>query len=537
AGRPTAARGRGGGVAAPHHLASRAGIEVLSAGGSAVDAAIAANAVLTVVDPSAAGLGGDAFWLVWSPRDGRVVGLNGSGRSGSLTPLAGREGTLMERVGPATVTVPGAVRSWLDAHRRFGRLPTERLLAPAISAAQDGFPASPTFVDDIEWMHRAATGSAHGSVLDGLLRRHGRPWRPSEIVRLPRLAATLDRLATAGLADFYEGQIAADLERYFRSISAPIAAGDLTRHTSLWCEPVSATYRGVELVTTPPNSSGVTALEILSILGETEPPAPDEVDTVGWWHRGIEAAKLALADRDAVLTDPDDLDPTRVASLLSREVARDRARRIAPYADLDGLPVRALVGGTAVIVTADADGSIAVLIQSVASRFGALLADPVTGVHLHNRGSAFSTDPAHPNALRPGARVASSLIPLMVLRNGRPWVALATMGGDSQAQLDAQVVSRLVDGRQSPESALAAPRWYAVAEEEAGPTRRVRCEPHTPASLLDGLAGLGHQIESTSAQRPWTGRMQCLAVEADGTLLACTDPRSLDGAPAVALPS
>lgn len=531
-------RGRGGAVSSPHHLASRAGVDALRQGGTAVDAAIAANAVLAVVDPSACGLAGDAFWLIWNARERRLYGLNGSGRSGSLASLDGvpAGATHMERRGAAAVTVPGAVRSWQDAHARFGRLPTSSLLAEAVTLASEGFVASNTFASEVEWMHQSTLSVAYDAGLSALYRPGGVALRPGEKVRLPALAATLARLAEQGLDDFYHGETKDRLARFLSSSGSSIVAGDLEDHQSIWCEPISQTYRDVEVFSTPANSSGMVALDILGILDRLPAASSEEADAAPWWHRVIESVKLALADRDSVLCDPASFDRGAFERLMSAGDMARKASLITDTAKLDGAAVRALVGGTVVVCAVDAEGSMVTLIESVAGRFGALLADPATGLHLNNRGSAFALDPRHPNALAPRKRVASSLMPTMAMRNGQPWLALASMGGDSQPQLVAQLICRLVDGRQPLAEAMRAPRWYAMAEEVAAPIRRIRFERHARRDLVEQLASRGHEIEFNLDERPWTGRMQAIEIDrATNTLVAATDPRSADGAPAVVL--
>jgi gamma-glutamyltranspeptidase/glutathione hydrolase len=310
-------RGGHGAVVAPHHLATAAGLGVLRAGGHAVDAAIATNAVLGVVLPSACGIGGDAFWLIWDEASGRQTALNGSGRAPAAADpgrlRAGGLETLPYR-GPQAITVPGAVRSWGDAHARHGRLSRGDVLGPAIELAAGGFPAWDGFIAAVEnAMEWAVDALGPGSGLEQVYRPHGRPWQPGEIVRLPALAATLRRLADDGFDAFYEGDLAQRRAAGLGAVGSLITANDLHEHRSTWTEPIATEYRGVRVTTHPPNSSGIVALELLNTLAAFEPPAAPAFGAAGvadarWVHLGIEAAKLAMADRDRWLTDPEFLD-------------------------------------------------------------------------------------------------------------------------------------------------------------------------------------------------------------------------------------
>ncbi|HTC85541.1 MAG TPA: gamma-glutamyltransferase, partial [Candidatus Acidoferrum sp.] len=310
------ARGRRGAVVAPHHLATTAGLGILAAGGSAVDAAIATNAVLAVVMPNGCGIGGDAFWLIWDEAASVQTALNGSGRApaaadASIWRAAGRRALPLR--GPSTITTPGAVRSWGEAHRRHGRLTRDAILAPAIELARDGFPAWDGYVDAVEVTAVALAASTdlpdRGAAWASVHRAAGRPWRPGEVVRLPALARTLERLADAGFDDLYDGELADRQAAGLRAAGSPITTTDLRAQGATWETPIGVDYRGTRVTTHPPNSSGVTALQILRLLERFEPPPAGAfgaagVDETRWVHLGLEAAKLATADRDAFVADP-----------------------------------------------------------------------------------------------------------------------------------------------------------------------------------------------------------------------------------------
>ena len=540
-------RGSHGAIVAPHHLATAAGLGVLRAGGSAVDAAIATNAVLAVVVPQSCGVGGDAFWLIWDAATKRQVALNGSGRSASAIDAARLRADGHARVpfrGPLSITVPGAVRSWGDAHARFGRLTRDEVLAPAIELARDGFAASDEFVDDVESMALVARTTPGAEGFEGVFRSLGRAWRPGDRVRLPALASTFETLARDGFDAFYDGDIGERQARTLDAVGSPITLQDLRSHTSTWGEPIAGDYRGVRVTTHPPNSSGVVALEILGILSRFEPPPPSAfgprgVEEARWIHLGLEASKLALADRDRYLTDPEAvdvpvdelLDPARLADLAGR-IRLDRAAEPAPATNPPG-------GGTIYLGVVDADGNAVSLIESNWAGFGSGVVDPQTGIHYHNRGSYFSLQPDHANVLAPRKRTLHTLLPGMLFRAGQPdpWIVVGSMGGDAQPQVHAQFVSAVVDGGVDVATAVAAPRWYVQPRELLTPPIDVSLEPRHAPGIAETLRDLGHQLVPTAAFDSNVGHEHAIELidggpAAGGTLAAATDPRS-DGLPAV----
>ncbi len=534
------ARGTHGAVVAPHHLASEAGLAILRAGGSAVDAAIAANAVLAVVMGNACGIGGDAFWLVWDAAEARQVALNGSGRSSARVDAAALRRAGLERLpmrGGATITVPGAVRSWGDAHDRFGRLPRATLLASAIELARDGFAAWDGFISAVESAARVlAPALGSDAAWFPIYRPHGRPWRPGERVRLPALAATLERIADLGWDEFYGGETAEHQARALARAGCAIDLADLAAHTSTWTEPIGVDYRGVRVTSHPPNSSGFVALEILSVLERLEPPRANAFESgagadLRWTHLGIEASKLAMADRDAYLTDPD-VQAAPLERLLSATYATELAARIDPARA--ARPPAARVprgGGTIWLGVVDRDGNAVSLIESNYMGFGSGVVDPATGIAYQNRGSFFSLDPDHPNVLAASKRTLHTLMPGMLFRGGRPWIVVGSMGGDAQPQIHAQAVSALVDGSVDVADAVGMPRWFVEPAEHFAPPDAVRVEPRFAPGLIEGLGALGHDVSVTDPFAEVLGH--CHAIEIvdggpgdGGTLAAATDPRS-----------
>ena len=549
------ARGRRGAVVAPHHLATEAGLSILRAGGHAVDAAIATNAVLATVMPSSCGIGGDAFWLIWDAPAREQVALNGSGRApAGADPASLRQrglATLPLR-GPLAVTIPGAVRSWGDAHARYGRLPREAVLGPAMELAAGGFPAYEGLVQAVERTvpQLAAQDGLLASGFAAHFRPAGRPWEPGEIVRRPALAATLGRLADEGFDAFYDGDLGERQARFLAGAGGSHAAADFRGHTSTWTAPISTTYRGVRVTSHPPNSSGLVALELLNILEAAGVPpegtfGPDvegsgaAIGDARWIHLAIEAAKLAIADRDAHLTDPEfhDIPVARLldkgyAAELAARIDRGRASRPAASTNPPG-------GGTIYLAVVDGEGNAVSLIESNYLGFGSGVVDPETGIHYQNRGSYFSLDPGHVNVLAPGKRTLHTLLPGMLFRDpAEPWIVAGSMGGDAQPQIHAQLVSCLVDGGLDIRSAVSAPRWNVESARHFEPPTTLRIEPRFPTGVLEALTAMGHDVQ---AGLPFDGNLgHEHAIElvgggpsaAEGSVAAATDPRSA-GLPAV----
>ena len=533
-------RGARGAVVAPHHLATSAGLAVLAAGGHAVDAAIATNAVLGVVMPNGCGIGGDAFWLVWDEAAGEQVALNGSGRAPLGINPDGLRAAGLDRMplrGPLPITIPGVVRSWADVHRRWGRLSRSVILAAAIEHAEAGFPAWDQLIGAVEGTNASIGTEPWTAGFREVWRPQGRPWRPGEMIRLPALAATLRTLADEGFDEYYEGALADRIAAGLAAAGGTHTAADLRAHHSDWATPLSTTYRGVRVTTHPPNSSGLLALEILNVLGQFTPSAGARFSGRGWtdaaWpHLWLEAAKLVYADRDATLADPAFRD-VPVDWLLSPDHARELAARISPRrANPAPTPVRTLVGGTIYLAVVDADGNAVSLIQSNAAGFGSGVVDPVTGIHYQDRGASFSLDAAHPNALEPGRRTAHTLLPGMLFREGetRPWIIAGSMGGDIQPQIHVQLVSALVDGGADIATAVAAPRITVEPDGWTAPPTRVLVDGDLAHGVEVGLRELGHGITRVGFDGGLGHEHAIELVDGGpatgGTLAAIADPRS-----------
>jgi gamma-glutamyltranspeptidase/glutathione hydrolase len=522
-------RGLRGAVASPNYLASEAGLAILRAGGSAVDAAIATNAALSVVSAHSCGLGGDAFWLIWD--GGRVHALNGSGEAaaGASIDAAAADGlTEMPFRGPWTVIVPGAIHSWGEAHARFGRLPWPALLEPAIELAT-GFAATAEWRRIIE---RAAEVFGADSDWARTFRPHGRPWRVGDAVTLPALAATLNRIASEGPQAAYGGPVGRQSAGYLESRGSPLRHADFVAHESEWAEPISIGYRGLTSVTHPPNSSGVTALQMVGILDRFEPPPAAAFDAghadARWVHLGLEAARVATAERFARLTDPHHMPPTAVAEMLDPAHLDGLAATIDP--DRAGGPLPAADDGdTVFMTTADGDGNVVSLIESNFNGFGSGLVDPQTGISFQNRGRWFRLEPGHANALAPRKRTAHTLTPGMLLRDGRPWIAHGSMGGEIQPLVFAQFVSAVVDGGLDIAAAVAGPRWITGLQPDGRSTVQARLESRFTAEVSEGVRRRGHEVELVDPFSSLVGHEQAIEiVEVDGvrSLAAASDPRS-----------
>ncbi len=494
--------GEHGMVCAAQPLAVQAGIDILKAGGSAVDAAIAVNACLGLMEPTANGVGGDLFAIVWDPRDGKLHGLNACGRSPlALTAdkvPAEPDGTI-PLYSPYSWTVPGAVDGWAQLHAKFGRLPLARVLAPAIGYAADGFPVSPVIASDWE------RGSRRFKDFPGFAEVFlpgGRAPREGEVFRNPALARTLQLVADGGADAYYRGPIAAELVRYSQANGGFFAAGDFARHTSEWCEPVSTSYRGYDVWELPPPGQGIAALQLLNILETFDLKAMGR-DSADFWHVFTEAKKLVFADRARYYADPE-FAAVPVAELLGKDYARARAALIDPRQAAQrvepGDPPALNRKETTFLCTADADGMMVALIQSNYTGFGSGYVIPSLGFCLQDRGNLFDLQPGRPNSLEPGKRPFHTIIPAFVTKDGKPLMAFGLMGGDMQPQGHAQVIVNLVDFGMNLQEAGDAIRFHHTGSAEPTGTGMtdggvLHIEAGLPAAVLEELKERGHRLE------------------------------------------
>ena len=514
---------RRGMVCASVPLAAAAGVELLRRGGNAVDAALAAAAALCVAEPMQTGLGGDAFALLWSAREGRLFGLNGSGRAPAAATLEAYRARGCERMPPhgvLSVTVPGALHAWESLSRRFGSLPLGQVLEPALRAAMDGFAVSELVAH--YWYLLHAGGALRNEAARTTFAPGGRTPAAGSWLRRPDLARTLRAVAEGGAAAFYQGPLAEAIVDAVRGEGGLLSHDDLASHASSWVDPLQTTYRGVTVAELPPNGQGVTALLALRLL-ESFDPAQAPPDSALDWHRKIEAVKLAFAERDAHVADPEHV-AVPIERMLHPVYARERARRIGERAQGDlvsGIPR----GDTTYVCAADAEGNLVSLIQSLFGGFGSGIACGETGILLQNRGAGFRLDPGHPNALAPRKRPLHTILPGMLLRGDVPWMAFGIMGGDVQPQAHLAFVSNLVDFGLNPQEALdrARFRWLSGTQVEIEtPDAQVR----EGGRLEAALAARGHTVlRPAGVMADRFGGGQAVAREVDGTLIGASDRR------------
>jgi gamma-glutamyltranspeptidase / glutathione hydrolase len=505
-------------VATPHPLATAAGIEALRAGGTAVDAAVAANAMLAVVYCNACGLGGDAFALVWDPADGRLHGFNGSGRSPAALTIekvraAGHE-TMPQR-GPLTIDVPGAVDAWVQLLDRFGRRSLADALEPAARTAEDGY--------ELTAITSRAIQASLPSFDEAALAVFGSAGGPGDRLRQPLLAATLRALADGGREAYYGGRIGEQIARAIQAAGGVMTADDIAAHRGEWVEPISTTYGGVEVATIPPNSQGITALMALNVLSTLDWPMDSPIARL---HARIEAIKVAWSERDRCVADPDRslADPS---VLLSPEHAEWLVSRMSPDETHRFTPTNPPGGGTVYLCAADGDGMMVSLIESNYMGFGSGIMGGSTGIMLQNRGAYFSLDPSHPNALAPSSRTLHTLMPGMLLRDGRAEVALGAMGGDGQPQTMVQLVTGLLDDGLDPQAVVDRPRWVVSTEGAGQPLGPVSLEADGwDEAAADELRALGHEVTLIAPRTPATGWAQVIRRGPDGMYEGGADPRA-----------
>jgi gamma-glutamyltranspeptidase / glutathione hydrolase len=503
-----------GAAATSHTLATQAALDMLKRGGSALDAAIAANAVLGLVEPTGAGLGGDLFALVWDPAEKKLFAYNGSGRSPRGLSLemarsrAGENGYL-PRFGAVAASVPGCADGWFALHGRFGRLPMAELLAPAIGYARDGFILTPLIA--AYWRQAMRTVLSLGEKASveetanarATFTRDGQAPRAGERWVNPDLARTYDVLARGGRDAFYEGEIASVLDAYMRRIGA----GDLGRHHGEWVKPLSTTYRGHEVWQSPPNTQGFTVLQMLNLIEGFDLAAmgPGSADAL---HVMIEAKKLAFADRARHLADPA-ANPAPLEALVSKAYAAERRDLIAM--DRAAMTVEAGApsghGDTVYLTTADADGMMVSLIQSNYFIMGCGLVPDGLGFMLQNRGALFSLRDGHANLYAPGKRPLHTIIPGFVTRDGAPWLSYGVMGGAMQPQGHVQVLANLIDFGMNPQEAGDFARWqhYGAGtpdDPDLEPGGEISLESGIAPEVVEDLRQRGHRI---TPSRPLSG--------------------------------
>jgi gamma-glutamyltranspeptidase / glutathione hydrolase len=519
---------RNGIIAASQPLASAAGLRVLQQGGNAIDAAVTAAAVLAVVEPTMNGVGGDLFAIVYDPKTKQARGLNASGRAPSAaTPAEFKARNLAEIPdrGVLSVSVPGIVDGWHELLSKHGTFTLARALEPAITYAREGFAVSEIIA--AQWKAQENTLSkdpaAAATFLPG-----GRAPAAGDIFRNPSLAATLETIARGGRDAFYRGPLAKAIGADMRQRNGLLTDADLAAHRSDWVTPISTTYRGHEVLELPPNTQGITALEMLNIL-EGFALKPLRHNSAEYLHLLVEAKRIAFADRAAWLADFESVPPAVLERLLSKEYAAERRREIDTKRTADSyrpltfgsvVPAehepRAGYGDTIYLTAADREGNVVSLIQSIFDSFGAGIVAGETGIALHNRGSLFSLQAGHPNVLAPGKRPLHTLVPAMVMKDNRPWLSFGVMGGDMQPQGHVQVLLNLIE--------------FGMNIQEAGEAARFR---HSDAGLAvesaigtdarGGLEKRGHKVITRDGV--FGGFQGILIDPRTGVMMGGSDPR------------
>lgn len=532
AGLPFASRSeviaRHGMAATSQPLATQVALDVLKAGGSAVDAALAANAALGLMEPTGCGPGGDLFAMVWDAAANELTGLNASGRSPrALTRerLAALGVSQLPALGPLPVSVPGAVDGWCELHGRYGRLPLADVLAPAIRYAREGFPVSERIAFD--WSSDAAARGGFPGYADTYLPAGRAPAR-GELFRNAGLADTYEAIAAGGRAAFYEGDIARRIAAWMEEHGGWLRYEDLAGHRSEWVRPVCARYRGYQVCELPPNGQGIAVLQMLRLL-ESYDLAGLGPGSTEYLHLFVETKKLVYEDRAACYADPA-FHAAPIDRLVSDSYADERRRLIDPARAAERCPAGSALeeGETVYLATADRAGNMVSLIQSNYMGTGSGMVPPGLGFGLQNRGLLFSLDPEHPNALEPGKRPFHTIIPGFVLKDGRPWLSFGVMGGSMQPQGQVQVLVNLID--------------FGMNLQEAGDAARIRhsgSSSPTDRRMSDGgvvhlesgygeavraaLRDKGHRIGAEPAD--YGGYQAILRDERKGVWYGASDPR------------
>jgi gamma-glutamyltranspeptidase/glutathione hydrolase len=517
---------RQGIAATSQTLASQAAAQILARGGSAVDGAIAANAVLAVVEPMMTGPGGDLFVIYWDAKTGKLTGLNASGPAPrALSPefLARRGITDMPQKGIHSVTVPGAVDGWAKMHHRFGRLPWRDLFQPAIAYAENGFPVP-------EGMHEAWGTTGAVQKLEDLPESRrvflpgGKMPETADLFRNPDMGHALRLIAEKGPGAFYEGEIAAAILKTSQRLGGTLTAQDLASYSAEWMEPISIDYRGWRVYEMPPNGQGLAALEMLNLMQQS-PALPDGPLGAAEIHQRIEAMKLAYADVHRYDADPRTY-KVPVQELLSAPYAHKRAALIsAGKANCEVTNGDPMAGDTTYLTVVDRDGNIASWIQSIYSAFGSGVVPDGMGFILQNRGGGFTLDPASPNVLAGGKRPFHTIIPGF-MEKGDVHVGFGIMGGPNQPLAHAQFVSNVVDYGMNIQAAMEAPRFFKAESSGCG----VSIESRVPEPVLQQLSSWGHEVRIRRWYTPEMGRGQVVMHDSrTGINSAASDPRA-DGA-------
>jgi len=517
-------------VASPHYLASQAGVDILKKGGTAVDAAIATNAVLNVVYPHMCGIGGDAFWLIYSAAQKDLAFLNASGRSPYLATLEYFQKAGMDAVplrGLLPVTIPGAVDGWFEAHHRYGNLSMSTILEPAIAYARDGYPISHILSFKIQ---EAAPELSRFPSSQNLFLPGGKSPGPGDLLTNLGLAESLAKIARDGRDVFYQGEIARQIVKFSQENGGLLSEKDFQETKSTWGKPVSTTYRDYTVYETAPNSQGLAALLILNLLEE------DDLSSLGYQspdhlHLLVEAKKLAFADRNRYISDPERVKiPTE--ELLSKDYAARRRSLIHKdrAAEATAIPAGSFGRDTIYLCVIDEAGNAVSLIQSLYFSFGSAVVAGETGIVLQNRGAYFSLDPNQVNCLQPHKRTFHTLMASMTFREGKPYMIFGTSGADGQPQTHVQVMTNVFDFGLNIQSAIEAPRWLSGRYLVYQPEGSLTIEGRVAAEVIEELKRRGHQVNEVENWSQVMGSAHGIIIHPEnGLRMGGSDPRS-DGA-------
>jgi gamma-glutamyltranspeptidase/glutathione hydrolase len=510
--------GRRAMCATSHPAATLTAIETLRQGGNAVDAAIATVAVLCVVEPQMTGIGGDCFALIAKPGRKKLIALSACGRAPKAATAEWYAGQGIKRIETTSVhavTVPGAIDGWCRLIADHGSLPLDRLLAPAIALAEGGFVVAPRVAAD--WAAAARKGKLKGAgAKKHLLTKDGKPPKSGEVWRFPALAKTLKAIAAKGREGFYAGEVAADIVAEAKALGGLHTLDDFAAQSSTYVEPISATYRGVELCELPPSNHGIVALIMLKMLERFGKPPANPVSAERY-HLLMEAARLAFAMRDAFVADPDMadvpvdhmLDDAVIDKLVKRIDRKKHRPELAPMPQPAG-------SDTVCFSIADEKGMVVSFINSLYSDFGTGIVTAKTGVTLHNRGEGFVLDSGHRNCIAPRKRPMHTLVPAMVLRDGKPAMSFGVMGAHFQPMGHVYMMSNMYDYGMDPQEAIDTPRVFFEGDA-------VVVEEGVPAEVVEGLKARGHRI--LVREFPWGGGQAIVFDRDNGTLIGASDAR------------
>ena len=490
---------RNGMAATSQPLATQAALDILKKGGNAIDAAIAANAVLGVVEPTGSGIGGDLFAIIWSAEKNKLYGLNASGKSPRSLRLEYFQDNgydFIPSYGPLPVSVPGCVDGWYEMHDMFGRLPMKDLLQPAIIYAREGFPVTEVIAYYLD--KGTATLQDFPNIKEVYMPKGKAPTK-GEIFKNPLLANTLEKIAKGGRNEFYRGSIARDIDAFMKKQGGFLTYDDLSRHHSEWVEPVNTTYRGYEVWELPPNGQGIAALQILNIL-EGFDIAAMGFGSADYVHTFTEAKKLAFEDRAKYYADPV-FALTPVSQLISKKYAAERRKLIDPEKAAKVYESGKIEAGNTIYLTvADKFGNMVSLIQSNYRGMGSGMCPTGLGFVLQDRGEMFSLEEGHNNMYAPGKRPFHTIIPAFITRNGKPWISFGVMGGDMQPQGHVQVVVNLIDFKMNLQEAGDAPRIHHIGSSEPTGQRMtdggiLLLESGFRTEIIQNLMSKGHTIQ------------------------------------------